>query len=257
MNIFFLKRALQKSRLFLIVFSLFAVNAYAEIYTASSSAHPVALVELYTSQGCSSCPPADKWLANLENSGISSKQVIPLALHVDYWDYIGWKDQFAQKTFNERQYQYRKTNRSSSVYTPQIMFNGEDIRGVSLGVRLGQLSGKNAVVEFDLKASTIKNDQMEVQVDFKRIDKAAKNSRLILVLAENNLVGNIKAGENTGKTLKHHHVVRVWKNLGQLKESMIMNITLRKDWSRNNLELVAFVETPEMHTQQTLQLALK
>jgi hypothetical protein len=136
------------------------------------------------------------------------------------------------------------------------MFNGEDIRGLSLGRSLGQISGKKAVVAFELEASTITNDQIEVKVDFNRIDKVAKNSRLILVLAENNLVGNIKAGENTGRNLNHHHVARVWKNLGKLKNSMLTNISLSKEWNRKNLELVAFVETPEMQIQQTLQLVL-
>jgi hypothetical protein len=256
MQIHILKSKILTTQIFLIVISLLAFTVDAETYSASSSDHPVALVELYTSQGCSSCPPADIWLGNLESTGISNKQVVPLALHVDYWDYIGWKDQFAQKTFIERQYQYRIINHSSSVYTPQIMFNGEDIRGVSLGRSLGQISGKKAVVAFELEASTITNDQIEVKVDFKSIDKVAKNSVLILVLAENNLVGNIKAGENTGRTLKHHHVARVWKNLGKLKKSMLMNISLKKEWNRKNLELVAFVETPEMQIQQTLQLVL-
>ena len=113
--------------------------ASAETYKAKSSKHPVALIELYTSQGCSSCPPAEKWLGNLENSGVKSDQAIPLALHVDYWDYIGWEDQFSQKYFTQRQYQYRKTNHSSSVYTPQIMFNGKDVRGVEFGNSLIEL----------------------------------------------------------------------------------------------------------------------
>lgn len=256
MQIYILKTKILSTQIFLIVISLLAFTVDAETYSASSSNHPVALVELYTSQGCSSCPPADKWLGNLESTGTSNKQLVPLALHVDYGDSIGWKDQFAQKTFTERQYQYRRINHSSSVYTPQIMFNGEDIRGVSLDRSLGQISGKKAVAAFEIDASTITNDQIEVKVDFKRINKVAKNSVLILVLAENNLVGNIKAGENAGRTLKHHHVARVWKNLGKLKKSMLTNISLNKEWNRKNLELIAFVETPKMQVQQTLQLVL-
>jgi len=141
----------------LVTLSLFITSqSYAETFKASSSKHPVALIELYTSQGCSSCPPAEEWLGNLEKIGINNNQAIPLALHVDYWDYIGWQDQFAQKYFTKRQYQYRKTNHSASVYTPQIIFNGNDVRGLELNNSLTELSGKNAVVVFNVEAKTLR-----------------------------------------------------------------------------------------------------
>ncbi len=251
-------KLLSRSIWFLLLTSfVVSVNVYAETYKASSSSHPVGLVELYTSQGCSSCPPADKWLGNLESLGITSKQVVPLALHVDYWDYIGWKDQFAQKYFTERQYQYRKNNHSSSVYTPQIMFNGEDIRRVRFDNSLGKLSKQKAAVAFDVEVNTLDGNKLNVNIDFKRIDQMAKGSRLILVLSENMLVGKIKAGENSGKTLQHHHVARVWKNLGRLQNKMSAKLAINKEWQRKNLELVLFVETPDMQTLQALQLALK
>lgn len=232
-------------------------QSYAESYKATSNKHPVAVIELYTSQGCSSCPPAEKWLGELEKSGIKSDQAIPLALHVDYWDYIGWKDQFSQKYFTERQYQYRKTNHSSSVYTPQIMFNGSDVRRVALGNSLSELRTRNAAVNFNVIAETDDDQNLEVTVDFDKIDNIAKNSNVIVVLAENNLVGDIKSGENAGEVLKHNHVVRVWKNMGKIRDQFTLNLTIDPGWSKDNLDVVVIVETPDMQTQQALKLALK
>jgi len=231
-------------------------QAFAETFKATSSKHPVALIELYTSQGCSSCPPAEKWLGQLEHAGVRPDQAIPLALHVDYWDYIGWKDQFAQKYFTTRQYQYRKTKHSDSVYTPQIMFNGEDVRRVKLGNSLVQLKNENAAVEFDLNAETVSDKNLKVEIDFKRIDEIAKTSRVVVVVAENNLIGDIKSGENAGRTLEHNHVVRVWKNVGRIRDNIKLDFAINPKWNKDNLDVVVIVETADMQTQQALKLAL-
>jgi len=96
--------------------------------SASSGSWRIPLVELYTSEGCSSCPPADRWLSSLTADPSNSERVIPLALHVDYWDYIGWKDRFAQSKFSTRQREMVRLNHSAIVYTPQVMLNGKDFR---------------------------------------------------------------------------------------------------------------------------------
>ncbi len=242
----------------LVTLSLFATShSYADTFKASSSKHPVALIELYTSQGCSSCPPAEEWLGDLEKSGITSDRAVPLALHVDYWDYIGWKDQFAQKYFTKRQYQYRKTNHSASVYTPQIMFNGDDVRRITLNNSLTELRRKNAAVAFNLEAETLNSNRLKLALDFDRIDPIAKNSRVVVVLAENNLVGNIEKGENAGRTLKHNHVVRLWKDIGQIRPRFALELAINPIWNRDNLEVVVIVETADMQTQQALQLVLR
>lgn len=233
-----------------------ASNAVAETFKASSAKYPVALVELYTSQGCSSCPPAERWLGGLEDSGIKADSVVPLALHVDYWDYIGWKDQYAQKYFTTRQYQYEKTKHSKSVYTPQIIFNGKDVRGQNLSDNLSGQRQKISPVAFNVKAET-NNNRLKVAVDFSKIDTIAKNSNVVLVVAENGLVDKIKSGENAGRTLTHEHVVRVWKNLGKIRNNFALDVNLKPDWKKDNLELVIIVETNDMQTQQALQLALK
>jgi hypothetical protein len=96
---------------------------------ARSGPKTVALVELYTSEGCNSCPPADRWLSGLGAQGYGPDRVVPLALHVDYWDYIGWKDPYAKREFSQRQRKLTLLQRQALVYTPQVMLQGKDFRG--------------------------------------------------------------------------------------------------------------------------------
>ena len=97
-----------------------------KLCSAQSTDHIVPLIELYTSEGCSSCPPADQWLSGLADQGFTNDKVIPLAFHVDYWDYIGWKDRFASPKFTARQRQVVDAGRAKFAYTPQVLFNGID-----------------------------------------------------------------------------------------------------------------------------------
>ena len=93
---------------------------------AKSGPRTAVLVELYTSEGCNSCPPADEWLRKLPAAGFGADRVVPLALHVDYWDYIGWKDRFANAGFSARQREIAAINRTRAVYTPQVVLAGRD-----------------------------------------------------------------------------------------------------------------------------------
>lgn len=239
----------------LLFLSLFISPLHAAVFQAESAEHPIAVIELYTSQGCSSCPPAEKWLGQLESTNLA-KSVVPLALHVDYWDYIGWKDQFAQKYFSVRQARYKHLGKASSIYTPQIMFNGEDVRRVRFNKGVQQLKSKQASVAFTVKAEKQSANKLAVDINFSRIDDIAKDSNVILILTENNLSKDIDSGENAGRTLEHQHVVRVWNNLGKVKQSMQASIDLNPNTQLKNHELVVVIETTDMQTQQALQLAL-
>ena len=107
MELFCIHRVYLQMKTIFLIPALFlfvtSVNADNQILTAVSPEHRVSLLELYTSEGCSSCPPADKFLSNLQRAGVSSKQLIPLAFHVTYWDYIGWKDPYASPKHDGRQ----------------------------------------------------------------------------------------------------------------------------------------------------------
>ena len=110
------------------VLSLVSLAAHAAC-EAKSPDHLVALIELYTSEGCDSCPPADRWLSRLvrtdkERSAVT--QAVPIAFHVDYWDRLGWKDRFASAKYTDRQYEQMRRQRATFVFTPQVMLQGRD-----------------------------------------------------------------------------------------------------------------------------------
>ena len=94
--------------------------------TAKSGERRVALLELYTSEGCNSCPPTDEWVSKLPSNGLTSDRIVPLAFHVDYWNYLGWQDVFSQTSFTERQRQTAQINSSGFIYTPQLVLTGRD-----------------------------------------------------------------------------------------------------------------------------------
>ncbi|MCW8988476.1 MAG: DUF1223 domain-containing protein, partial [Gammaproteobacteria bacterium] len=113
----------------IIILYLLAFNVvFAEVLHIESGIKKNTLIELYTSEGCSSCPPAEKYLNNFTKKKDLWKTWIPVAFHVDYWDYIGWKDRFAEKKFAQRQRQYAQLKRASTVYTPAFMVNGDSWR---------------------------------------------------------------------------------------------------------------------------------
>jgi hypothetical protein len=113
---------------FILIFFLFSFTSllWAQDIEFKSGDKKVALVELYTSQGCSSCPPADKWLSNLKNKSGLWSEFVPIALHVDYWDFLGWKDSFSKKEYSSRQRTHRKQGNVKVVYTPGFFINGKE-----------------------------------------------------------------------------------------------------------------------------------
>jgi hypothetical protein len=183
--------------------------------TAKSGPGTAALVELYTSEGCSSCPPADEWLRKLPAAGFGPERVVPLALHVDYWDYIGWKDPFASPAFSARQRELAAISRARVVYTPQVMLGGRDYRGWSARARFADdvraTNAKPARAELALSLHEPQPGSFEVRASGSvpgRDDRA--ETVLYLAAYENGLSNRITAGENRGVTLHHHFVVREW-----------------------------------------------
>lgn len=204
--------------------------------TAKSGAQPVALLELYTSEGCSSCPPADRWLSKLP---ASSDKFIPLSFHVDYWDYIGWKDRFAQAKFTARQHEMAALGHSGFVYTPQFMLNGRDFRGAgdefSRQVSATNRATARAAISLDLKSSP---GSVELST---KTTSAENNAALFLALYENGLQSVVKAGENNGSTLRHDYVVREWLGPFSL-DPRTTKIALKPDWVTANMGAVAVVQ---------------
>lgn len=163
----------------------------------SSGPQRATVVELYTSEGCSSCPPADRWLSSLPPGG----DVVALAFHVDYWDRLGWTDRFASPAYTERQAQQQKTSGARFVYTPQVLVDGRDWRGWP-GL---PAAGTPAAVQIRLQ-----RDGNTVLAQVSALRSAALPARLAAwwAVVEDGQVSQVKAGENSGATLHHDHVVR-------------------------------------------------
>lgn len=232
-------------------------TASASQCTAKTGAQANALLELYTSEGCSSCPPADAWLSKLSSTGLDTKRVIPLAFHVDYWDYIGWKDRFAKASYSERQRQAASFNFSNTVYTPQVMVNGADFRGWHHSSKLSQALEKrlNKPSELSLQLALTRLESGTLQVNLEALSTRKAATKLYIASYENNLISQVSAGENDGRELHHDFVVRQLVGpfkldaLGKLKQQ----ITLEKV-SQNATGLVAFAQADNGEVVQALSL---
>ncbi|MGH7603214.1 MAG: DUF1223 domain-containing protein [Gemmatimonadaceae bacterium] len=181
---------------------------------AQSGAQTTALVELYTSEGCDSCPPADHWLQTLGAQGYAPGRVVPLSLHVNYWDYIGWKDPFAQQRFSDRQRHLAQVLHSRVVYTPQVLLQGEDYRGwVGGGFEqaLARINARPPKASIALEIEPGGPEALRTRVRAELADAGqAADAALYLASYENRLVSSVSAGENRGRTLTHDFVVLEW-----------------------------------------------
>ena len=217
-----------------------------------SPAHTVALLELYTSEGCSSCPPADRWLRELSNR-FSAEQLVPLALHVDYWDYIGWKDRFADPRFAERQKQLSRLAGGGTIYTPEVFAGMKELRAwrteAELVQRIMRINATPAGASITLQMSPSGANAVDLQAKFVLAQSAAPGRLIqgVLVLYENRLSSEVRAGENHGVTLQHDQVVRYWSaplaldaagGHGEWRQT----IELPADWKRASLGVAAFVQ---------------
>jgi hypothetical protein len=203
------------------------------------------VVELFTSEGCSSCPPADELLTHLRQD-LSAKniQVIPLGFHVDYWNSLGWKDRFSSADYSLRQEQYAQSLRVDGPYTPEMVVDGA-VEFVGNDAGQAQRSIREAASQPEVatvKLSSAAADQLAVQV---KAPSSAKNAQAILAITEDNLTTQVGSGENGGRTLHHAAVVRELRQLGRLDEGSFeatVPLKLEKDWKRADLRAVVFVQ---------------
>ena len=178
---------------------------------AESGAGTAALVELYTSEGCSSCPPADRWLSSL--SARPPGSVVPLALHVDYWDYIGWKDPYAKREFSLRQRKLTQLQRMAFVYTPQVMLQGRDFRGwggQAFDEAVARINAQPAKANLKLAVLAAGPGGLEVEASAELV-RPSEDAALYLAAYRSKLESRVKAGENRGRLLSHDYVVLEWQ----------------------------------------------
>jgi len=217
------------------------------------------IVELFTSEGCSSCPPADRLLAKLlEKQPIENVEIIGLEQHVDYWDRLGWRDPFSSSQFTKRQSKYGGVFRLRSIYTPQMVVDGThqfvgSERGDALDAITASAHQPKAKVDvaLSLSASEGQGRRLAVKVQVQDVPETAKSQRLEVVLAviEDGLESKISRGENRGKVLSHRGVTRHFATIGTFEPNQSPDfsgeseIRLDPSWELSNLKAVVFVQT--------------
>jgi hypothetical protein len=189
-----------------------AAQAAAPACSAQSTGRTAVLVELYTSEGCDSCPAADRWLSSLFSQGYEPGRIVPLALHVDYWDYLGWKDPYAKRDFVARQYKLMQLRRATFVFTPQVLVQGQDFQRWGTGEfadAVARINARPARANIALAIRSITPGAVDVELAAELLETAA-HAAVYLAAYENKLASDVAAGENRGKRLEHDFVVREW-----------------------------------------------
>ncbi|HSS63754.1 MAG TPA: DUF1223 domain-containing protein [Gammaproteobacteria bacterium] len=194
---------MHRRALLVLLAALLAVPGIAAARTLAleSTTERVSLLELYTSEGCSSCPPADRWLSNFKNDPRLWRTVVPVAFHVDYWDYIGWPDRFASPRYSQRQRSHARNGHLGSVYTPGFVLAGKEWRSWFVHPVL-KIDAEEAVGPLSLEL-----DHDRVSVLFVPASLPPRPLELHVAVLGFDLETEIKAGENRGRTLKHDFVV--------------------------------------------------
>ncbi|MDH4396325.1 MAG: DUF1223 domain-containing protein [Limnobacter sp.] len=235
--------------------------------TFKSPAHRMVVAELYTSEGCSSCPPADRWLSKELKNPLRTQQVLPLSFHVDYWDYIGWKDPYAKPQYTARQYSHKTAGNTKIIYTPQYLFSGKEARewrdlesfrqllasktkeAPPLNIQLSFKAASSHLGSSNLGSSNLGSiGELQLTVQTEWFNKANTAGRVYVAVYEDGLSQKVTAGENRGEALKHDGVVR--SLIGPYKVTpnapvVVLKASLETGWNRSNLGVGVFVENED------------
>ncbi len=210
----------------------------------TSGDRQVTLLELYTSEGCSSCPPADRWFTALADDPRLFRTFVPIAFHVDYWDYIGWKDRFAQAEFSDRQRRYAHEGGTRTVYTPGMFRNGADWRGWRIGRAPWTESGRSGNL-------TLTVQEGRIEVAFNEASRSGDDLRVHVALLGMGLESTVRAGENRGRTLRHDFVALDVRSVALDRTASGYSATLalpRSDVEAGRHALVAWVSSKDSQT---------
>jgi len=231
-----------RTRVFLTIAGLAilaTVTASGQAPAPPSTRSPI-VIELFTSEGCSSCPPADRTLAQLQaQHSFDGSELIVLGEHVDYWNQLGWVDRFATHEITQRQSQYADALRSEP-YTPELIVDGhveiKDGRDLKKALASSAEQTKPAQVTLNWSSPS----QLQVGVE-----QAGSKATVLFFVTEDNLTTEVKAGENGGVTLHHAAVVRETRVLGDVKKGSFhdaLAVKLKPDWQRERLHFVVIVQ---------------
>ncbi len=225
---------------------------------ASDDDRTPVVVELFTSQGCSSCPPADELLSRLGNEGLPGDvEVIPLSFHVDYWNYIGWTDPFSSREWSDRQKRYILALGKDTLFTPALVIHGAaqvvgaDPREVLTEIARASSDRSGSAVDVDLRLEPT-DDRLRIDIDTRIVDAIPGHGLdLMIALFEKQLVTQVETGENAHRELRNDYVVRVLRrgpSVGGPRSTksaeLELELELQPDWSRKRLGVAAFAQDP-------------
>jgi len=214
---------------------------------------PIAVLELFTSEGCSSCPPADRMVSRLlSRARRKGLPIYPLSFHVDYWDKLGWKDPYSQKRFTTRQSHYMKAFGAKRVYTPQVVVNGRmhfvgnHQQKIESAVSKELKVPSKSTISLDIKhKKSQKTLTIRYNIKHKNIFPT-QPIHLHIALVERGLVSSVKRGENAQRTLFHNNVVRVFKTIRVGKHlSGSTSIKIPNSVVLENSSIIAYLQHPK------------
>ncbi|OKS88083.1 DUF1223 domain-containing protein [Mucilaginibacter polytrichastri] len=211
----------------------------------SKAAKGFAVVELFTSEGCSSCPPADELIAKVQREN-NDQPIYILAYHVDYWNRLGWKDQFSSAAYSQRQNRYASWL-SASVYTPQAVVNGtREFVGSDEGTLRDAIDkGLQKATSAELTLTTVKPEPGVVNIHYHTTAVPA-HTALLIALVQRNAVSKVLSGENNGRTLSHVQIVRSLKNINlNGKNEGSATIANTSGLNKQGLEIIAFLQNTD------------
>ena len=229
----------------------------AQTCSGHSPPHAVALLELYTSEGCSSCPPADRFISGLRAAGVAPQDAVLLALHVDYWNTIGWTDRFSRAAFTERQRWLSDQVNSRTIYTPEFFIGGRELRDWSGGLpaAVRRINAQPARADIGIELGMPGSAGLPVAVK-----AAARAGTLHVALVESGIESKVAAGENRGRSLRHDFVVRAWLPAQELgrdgKATVAKVLPLPAGAVAANMALSAFVQGANGEVLQAYSLPL-
>jgi hypothetical protein len=219
-----------------------------------SGARTPVLVELFTSEGCSSCPPADKFPQTLDGQPIPGADMIVLSEHVDYWNHIGWKDPYSASFYSERQSTYAKRFGLDSVYTPQMVVDGtSEFVGSNSGQADKAFRKALGVPKIPVHLSSISADAsntLHAHLETGTLDSSfgSREADVYVAVALNRAESQVSEGENSGHRLAHVSVVKSLTKIGALRQGQVLaqdlQLKLEPGSDSRNLRLIAFVQEP-------------
>lgn len=215
------------------------------------------IVELFTSEGCSSCPPADVVLSQLEKTQpVAGAEIIAMSEHVDYWNYIGWSDPFSSEAFSARQHAYAPVFGNDGVYTPQMVVDGQaELIGSNSGKARTTIARAARLPKAGVKISSVNdkalaaNQAIRLKISVEKLPRisAGDVAEILFAITESNLSSQVVRGENTGRKLAHTSVVRELRSLGRIDDLNKLfetetSVILKNDWKRQDLRAVVFIQ---------------